>query len=479
LDAYLRTLVKEQEVQAAFCVLEDLTASCSDAFFAPSGESEAESLERVGVVDALASMPITMLLAYTETLNGKGRDFVLAIAKGIHWNSGSGIYATGLPLYMLERLESLQPRVRFEIESEGKQVSPYWYVGELLLQRVAENTKTAIDLFVDKAQAIYKRWVTAADNQKLLWIGAAILARELEYLGKSRFHQPRLREYYVDLGSNKRIEKLPWPTLDFDELNKRLNQRAREVVQSMTARSSTLNLVKRPDSHPDFAGQFLHAAGEALFKAMVDHDVEAINVLFPDFFRSSLLQFNRIRLRASELDWRSDVAVKVAVAPVLDLMDLTGYAILFSELYTDPAISTTIMKEWSDYLDHDKSGSRISFLAAAISLTDSAFELAHRSLIRTSWRQRVSARLRQLERKLVSGRTRGAFWNGTVVAHDSPIVRIYAEDDFSPYDGIDLFIEKCLRTREDGRGVQLGNRHGRLGDALVRERAFAREESPQ
>jgi len=61
--------------------------------------------------------------------------------------------------------------------------------------------------------------------------------------------------------------------------------------------------------------------------------------------------------------------------------------------------------------------------------------------------------------------------------HDSPVIRVYGENELITYDGIDLFIERCLRTREDGKELQFGHRHGRLGEAMAREeRASAQEE---
>jgi hypothetical protein len=466
--------VKEHEVQSALYVLDKLTAACGDLFFAAPEQGGIEPLERIGVVDALATMPTKMFLAYVGAIDANRRKSILTTANKINWKSRRGIYLSGLPRYLLARLEWLQPRIQFEIESEGQQVSPDWYIGELILQQVTESTKKAVNIFFLKIEAIYETWLNAAAKSNLLWIGAGILARESEYWSKMKFHRERLSDYWADLSCDKRIEGLLWPIVDFDQLDQSRITRERQVIQLMTTHSTALSLVTRPDTYPDFAGQFLHTAGEALFTAMFEGDTATVNALFPNFFQSSLLQFNRILARASELDWRVDVAVKVAVAPVLDLMDLSGYAILFSELYSDESISDLILREWSNYLDAADPAapaSRASFLATAISLTDSAFELAHRSSIRMSWRQKVSQRLRQLERRPASRRGRGVFWDETVVMHDSPVIRVYADNEAIMYDGIDLFIEVCLRTRDDGKELKFGRRHGRLGDAMAREEA--------
>jgi hypothetical protein len=242
-----------------------------------------------------------------------------------------------------------------------------------------------------------------------------------------------------------------------------------------------LSRMKRPDTYPDFAGQFLHSAGEALFNAMCQNEPETVNLLFPDFFNGILLQSSRILAGAPEVDWRLETSVKVAVAPLLDLMDLSGYAILLSELYENSAISDSIIAQWTEYLnssDEKAPTSRASFLFSAILLTESAFELAHRSLVRTRWRQKVSEILRRVERKVDP--KGGIFSNQSIVLHDSPLVRVFAENELiSSYDGIDVFIERCLRKYADTKESKLGFGRRELKRAIARENERSAGEAAQ
>ena len=83
------------------------------------------------------------------------------------------------------------------------------------------------------------------------------------------------------------------------------------------------------------------------------------------------------------------------------------------------------------------------------------------------WRQKVSQRLRSLERRSVGT---GSFQYETVIVHPSPLVRALANDDsMLSYDGIDIFIEEFLSKRDDAKGLEFGHRRERLGDAVARE----------
>ena len=72
----------------------------------------------------------------------------------------------------------------------------------------------------------------------------------------------------------------------------------------------------------------------------------------------------------------------------------------------------------------------------------------------------------------------GAFINfETVVLHKSPLVRIFASDYLpSSYDGIDIFLEKYVRQREDGKDLDFGWRRRRdIEEAIEREENRYRE----
>ena len=64
-------------------------------------------------------------------------------------------------------------------------------------------------------RGLFEKWLSAAEANKLLWVGATILAREEEYWGKVDYQLWRLRKHWTDLGADRRIDGLPWPKLDF------------------------------------------------------------------------------------------------------------------------------------------------------------------------------------------------------------------------------------------------------------------------
>lgn len=238
----------------------------------------------------------------------------------------------------------------------------------------------------------------------------------------------------------------------------------------MSVESTLLALTPRPDNYPDFAGQFLHTVGEALITAMYENNAESVTVLFNLFLNGSVLQFQKLRPKGDVTDWRGQIEIKIAVAPLLDLLDLSGYSYLYAEYHNNPALSEPVVTTWDAYLKDENAEapkSKVQFLAAAVALTESGFfELAHRGVLRTGWGQLVSHRFQDLERKEVLSRGQ-LYHSESIVLHTSPLVRIFAREPYGSFhDGIDIFLIKYIRQRGDGKDVDFGARRRDLQEEL-------------
>ena len=248
--------------------------------------------------------------------------------------------------------------------------------------------------------------------------------------------------------------------LDINKLREKKNQREKELLKLMSGESLLLSLFSRPESYPDFAGQFLHTVGEALFVAMVENDCKLIETLFGRYFSGSLSQFDRQRSKQMETDWQTLNNLKVAAAPLLDLMDISGYAYLLSDYHETPHLKDPIIQAWNKYLSEELESQRLQFLAAGVSLGESGFEIEHRSINRTRWKQMIERLLRNVERQEIlpdPNRITIDPEPDTFPVHESALVRVFARDlDHLFYDGIDIFLAKYIRQREGGENLDFG-----------------------
>lgn len=471
-DLYVRTLSSEHEVKLALDRVTDLTSACTDLLFAsPNGSAEIEPIEQIAIADAIASTPVNILLAYIDALRRAPRETIASTIVGLRWSSKADIYNLNVPKHIIPQLEWMHPRIQFETSAEGARVSPDWYLAELALQPHVQNLKDNLTVLVDDVQSLFDRWMDSCSAAKLAWVRANILTREEEYWAKMDYHFHTFREQSTTLNSNRRIEGLPWAAIDLHAIGEMISSRRRVVVRRMAEDMPALIAVNRKESYPDFAGQFLHTVGESLIEAFLKNDHNHVREVFANFFIASFIQREQISLDIADVSTTQNAAtIKVSIAPILDLMSLSGYGLLLSEYHDNPTLAALIFETWNNFLDRRKAEGHdlLPLLAASISITNSAFEIAHRSIIRTQWGQQVAHLLRELPRESIADR--GSFVvSRTVAVHKSPLVRVLATDQLmSLYNGIDIFIETLVRKRGDGDSVKFTTRRD-LSRSLARE----------
>ena len=485
-DIYVRLLAAEHQIEYAFNLISQVFSWCEKFLFSKEDSIvRQEPLEHMQICAQLAMMPINVLLAYAQAIESYERDQVRQRIRSITWKSEKSIYRAGFGVHVLQRLEWMRSRLKFERRVEGHVVSPIWYLEELVGQKEAENHHTAMLCLYEKIGGLYKPWIESAISSKHPWLAAVILSRELEYWNKLDCHKDVLNQFWNDLNSDRRVERTPWPSLDLDELIEKSGQRDKELLELMLKENILRSLISRPESYPDFAGQFLHTVGEALLHAMCENDCDTIETLFDRYFHGSLLQFEQLRSEQTASDWQDQGNFKVAAGSLLDLIAISGYAYLFSEYHDTSSTKAPIIKAWDEYFNHDQGEVRLQFLANAVSLSEAVFGTAPRDINRTRWQQMIERLLADVERQEITpdpNRITVDSEPRTVPVHQSPLVKIFARHPsyIRLYDEIEIFIAMYIRQREDGESLDFGWRRRRdLREEIRREenRAARNEES--
>ena len=282
-----------------------------------------------------------------------GRDVILQRLQRISWKSEKSIYKAGFREHILTQLEWLRPRLEFEEKAEGRVVSPPSYIQELIAQKEAENHHAAMVCFFENVCKFYEAWTKTEGSSNHPWLLAAMITREAEYWNKLDYHMAALNQLWNDLSSHRQIEGLPWPSLNTDDLEKVKDQRIKKLLNLMAQENVLLSMISRKESNPDYAGKFLHTIGEALLIAMYKNECDTVEAIFKHYLIGSLLQFDRLRLDGNASSREFELGMKVAVAPLLDLMDISGYAYLLSDYHETPRLQELIVQAWNEYLDED------------------------------------------------------------------------------------------------------------------------------
>jgi len=467
LEAYLKRLGLEGRAEKAFALLNDLGLIILSHLAAPvDGDPvKAEVLEKIAIAEHFALLPIAVALGYREKIEKLQREDIENRVSSIRWDKDISIYRHNFPAYCLARLEWFKPRINFEREVEGKEVTPLWYLTELVCQVEAEQFTDNSKALVLKGVDFYKKCISKALANKHPWIAASIISREWEYWHKISDQIRIWPAKWDNLSGDRRVDGLPWPGSNIETLKADSDNRQKELLKLMSQQNVLLALWPRPEGYPDFSGQFLHTSGEVTFKALLENDIDTLKGVFRPYLYGCLLRFDSLRPKSASTDWRDQQEFKIAAAAILDVMDISGYARLLADYHGNISLWDEIKTIWDDYLAQENETPRAPLLAGSIIFTDSAFEIPHRGILRTSWQLEIKRRLRDVPRH--EEHYRGSFTSHSVVDHESALVRIFARGrSMGFHDGIDIFIEYYLRHLDSVKDFDFGRKRSDLRNSI-------------
>lgn len=203
LDKYVQLIAEEHQVEFAFEVMREVFSSCEEIMLAQKDKPVVvEPLEHMEICKQLAEMPINALTAYERAadsyyMQNKSHQSI----DHISWKSAKSIYNSKFAVHVLEQLEWLRPRLIFEERVEGRIITETWYIQELIAQKEAENLRTAMICFYQKAAELYKHWIEIITLQHP-WLIAQVISVELEYWNRLDYHMPILEQLWNNLNSN-------------------------------------------------------------------------------------------------------------------------------------------------------------------------------------------------------------------------------------------------------------------------------------
>lgn len=483
IDDYLSLLARSGRTTRALNILEEIGESVLGVISTKSEDDIVanEILEKLAIIERFASMPITIALACREHIEDIGSEKVEKKLLKISWENEADLYKHEFLSYCLQRLEWFKPRLSFEVSTEGQKVTPIWYQKELLLQIETDTFVKNTSSLVTKASNLYGLWITRTMDTKHPWLVGAVMSREWEFWHKVDHQIERWPNKWSNLSDAKKIEGLPWSNFEYDKLKEDSNNRQSELLKLMSKQNLMLAFLERPDGFPDYAGQFLHTTGEVSFEALLINNVDLLSNVFAMYLYGCIMRFDKLRPKITTMDWRAQQDFKIAAAPLLDLMELSGYARLMADYYNNEQLWQTVANAWERYIADRGEESPLPLLAGAIAFTEGAFEIPHRGVLRTNWKMKINRKLSDVPRHQVY--SRHYIRSHTEIDHTSPLIRVFAREPHGSFhDGIDIFITFYLRTKDGADQLDFGWKRRNLQESLDRaarknEQALNEEET--
>jgi hypothetical protein len=413
------------------------------------------------ISDALGLVPIALELGFHRTLEPSPIAEVDRRLLTADWSSSESPYLLRLPRAVIAALEGVAGGVRFEHDARApaETRTPPWYVRELAFFHYEREMQAQITALID----FLAPWFTesaarlnAADQPEA---AGAMLTRGLECVWKLERHLDHWRGALEEIRERGELVDFHRPSWDWQAWGTRVQEMGAAIQLALARSIPALTALERDEEIPDYLGQAMHLSAEACIEALRAGDVERFRPLFGAFFYGALAMTERVREAVA--DQRPEQAVAFMTQPLIDVVDLSGYALIYSELHQDPALWEDCREVWDRYLRAENGEEALRTVAAWISYENSRLGFSPRGIVRQGWERSLSEALQELPR---APARRGRFYEQGEVEHRSPLIRHLAPNDdligMLHGDAIAVFVALYLAKREGAAALDFGLRDG-------------------
>ena len=430
------------------------------------GDEEKNLLSRLGIIDFYCMALINILLGFSATLDRMTSDTFTNTLASIKWNRPESIYVSENPRAVAKQLEYLQERMEFEYEVEGIHISPKWYRSQIAAHGMVTFIKETVDKLVAEYEQLFVNQTARLLAEERYLNAAQIIDRGLEACNKFDSHVQKIRACYERLSILRVVTDIPWPAPDWGDLCRRVTVVKEVLISNLATSSVALAEMPFRKSLPDYFGQSLLVLAQECDNAMAAGNETLFDKIFPAYFSGALKAHGRLH---SEIGSRTDQAASVYITePIADLLNISGYALIYSELDGSKCWDT-VKKCWDLYLsDHDEPKEVIQSIGTFVRYRESVFAILPRDTIRTGWQLKLAKRLR--EEGILRDSTDYAPILGRAARpkHPSGVIQAVARGTMGMIlnNGQDAFLAMYLANRREAPGLELTHRAQDLLDTV-------------
>jgi len=327
------------------------------------------------------------------------------------------VYLLKLPRPVFAEVESLFASLGAEKLVEGRIFTPEWYVSQLIAGRFIKYIKASCESFIAELQKTFVQ--SALNHQKAgrYLFASQVISSGVEACDKLHVHLGNAQKCVNDLNTLRKVRDIPWTEIIWKDLHEAVHDAYKNLMRTAAHILPALEKVPPSRYWPDYFGQLYSVVAREAYFAMRRGDELLFKQLFPPLFVSCILANQKLREQLKERDARTMLVL--SSGPVEDIVALSGYAKLFSELDGKDYYSQ-VAKTWDAYLvDFPEPKNPLKAIVALLEYRMGDFSMPARDLERTGWQQNFERLLR--ERGLI---THGLSRYGSSRArHSSRIIR--------------------------------------------------------
>jgi hypothetical protein len=482
LSRIIAELQKRNDTSACMSVAQSLHWYCRTAPIFGASEEALRMIQALSpklqalsatALDAKEFDLVVHSLAIADTSCASFVEVILATARGfgrldanllqkqlaqIKWTDRKSVSLEGAPAPVAVELEKLASQFEFEIKVEGKIVTPAWWSVEVVAFATVLEIQKFLRDAIEQAERMFNNEAAEQFKAKRYLLVAQIVARGLEACSKCSDQFSTLEQLVDRLTKLDFSKNWEWPKIDWAEHQQKIQKLRNRLIAYLSRSSLLLDETVTDDRLPDYFGQAYSIIANECLLALFMGDKTRFDELFVKYFHIALKASERLRQRFLANDARN---IWVSGDPVIDLLAISGYALLATELDGVP-FKDTVVQRWEAYFQGFKKEDeqRIIELLGAFA-ERGTFRSPPRELIRIQWQQRWEGMLRE------RGLTGMHDYFMPEVQHHSLLIKLFA-GRHGLERAQELFLASHIFSRPNAKGLKIPRAVNEMQDSLRR-----------
>ena len=418
----------------------------------------------IGSIAFVFSDLMGILIGFVQRLGNVNEDYVRSLSRGLLANKLNVIYSAQLPRAVLSEAESISKSLRAEELVEKRVITPEWYVSQLLARQFVDFIKSnCVTLISELEQTLISKLPDYQKTHRDLF-AAQIILSAIEMCSKLRAHLPTIKACADGLDVMRKVRDIPWVEIDWNTLGEKIDAVHKKVMLAAASFLPRLEQIPGSRHWPEYFGQLYSFLARESFFSMARGDEELFTKTFPPLFASSILANQKLREQLKDRDSRMMLAW--SSGPIEDIVALSGYAKLFSEL-DGKQFYEIVTKTWDAYLAgfEDPTGP-LKAVTAILEYRTGDFFMPARDLERTTWQQNFERLLR--DRGILQDRY-ASFRRIEKPVHPSPLIQEVARAGMMMEHAADFFLVDYVMPRLKGTDITYPYTARNLATSLSRK----------
>jgi hypothetical protein len=453
LSDWLENLIDIDNVDFWYSEIKSLTKSLQD--FTLKHYDEVSDIDNIlALVDSVNYLNMSLFFAIKKEI-----DILDIEANKIKITNGSltdktKLMKLNIPMSNSEWFANLFDKIGFEDKVEGKIITPDWYIVQNIASKyneyIIKYIEIILDLYEDQISTSSKVFM---DSNKYICASLCI-SNENEAFNKVLYFLNEIKDKLCDIEKYRIENSLPWKEINLSDCIERLKNKHNQVF--VNSANCIVNLFQtnysRKVNVPDIFGYVYNNYCDFIMESIITQSIELFTSSYNQFLKLCTIEELRIvsELGESAFNW---AIINAKISPIIDFMEISGYAIYLSELTDDARWKNTVASVCDQYFNllENKEQHIIRWISLANIKKELPPAMYNRDLIHTTWKIRFQQMI--VEKKFIKFKVVGPVFN-EIVDSDNPVVKkfYYSRDFGFMYDFREVFLacylNKCIADKD-------------------------------